>query len=97
MLEPITQGLCLCYFDIEWSCLISISKELRENLRNRRSTTIQLKMKHLMIEKKKKKKSGRVIRETGKAKGRERHKKNKMKCFAPRIQKVSYTHKGCFL
>lgn len=29
LLEPITQEWCLCYFDIKWSCVISISKELR--------------------------------------------------------------------
>lgn len=97
MPEPLTLGLFLSNSDIEWSHLISISKELQENHKTCTSRVALLYHSQGSVRRKRKEEARewqRMIREAGEAKGETRR---KMKRFVCQIQKVSVPHKGCFL
>lgn len=97
MPEPLTLGLFLSNSDIEWSHLISISKERQENHKTCTSRVALLYHSQGSVRRKRKEEARewqRMIREAGEAKGETRR---KMKRFVCQIQKVSVPHKGCFL
>lgn len=63
MLKPLTHGLCLGSSDIEWSRLISISKELEEYKKNlhrpKKASALSLSTRRLKKEKRGKGENGK--------------------------------------